>query len=177
VKCSAERAAHALLNAGATDATRHGVGEEQAMRYAFLAALGVVLVGCSSSPLPVQSGEICFRCKRVITDAKLGVQMVNTSGQTSTFRTPGCLARYLKDHGNEARDVFVTDYASGKMIPVSRALFVRAKIDEATGERDYYAYASVNDAVERAKNVTGRVVDWAAVRSAIDSERFAKKGD
>jgi hypothetical protein len=54
---------------------------------------------------------------------------------------------------------------------------VHAKIDENTGERDYYAFATVNDAVERAKDVTGRVVDWAAVRSAIESERFQKKGD
>jgi hypothetical protein len=147
------------------------------MRYAFLAALGLVLVGCSSPPPPpVHAGEICYRCKRVVTDAKLGVQMVSTSGRTETFRTPGCLARYLKDHGSEAKEVFVTDYPSGKMIPVSRALFVRVKIDETTGEGDYYAFGSVNDAVERAKDVTGQVVDWAAVRSAIDSERFAKKG-
>ena len=147
------------------------------MRYVVFAVLGLVLVGCSSTPPPVQSGQVCFRCKRVIADAKLGVQMVNTAGQTSTFRTPGCLARYLADHPNEARDIYVTDYPSGKLFPVSRALFVRGKIDQATGERDYFAFASVNDAVERAKDVTGRVVDWSAIRSALDAEKLEKKSD
>ena len=147
------------------------------MRYALVAVLGVVLAGCSSPPPPVQAGTICFRCKRVITEAKLGVQMVKASGETSTFRTPGCLARYLKDHAKDAKTVFVTDYPTGKLIPVSRALFVRAKIDENTGERDNLAYGDVDDAVARAKELTSQVVDWAAVRSAIESERFEKKGD
>ena len=147
------------------------------MRFASIAVLGLVLVACSSPPPPINAGDVCFRCKRVITDAKLGVELVATGGQTSTFRTPGCLAKYLKDHPAEAKEIFVTDYPTGKLIPVSRALFVNAKIDENTGERDYYAFAKVNDAVERAKDVTGRVVDWAAVRSAIESEKFQKKGD
>jgi hypothetical protein len=145
------------------------------MRFAFIAVLGLVLVACSSPPPPIHAGDVCFRCKRVITDPKLGVELVATGGQTSTFRTPGCLAKYLKDHPGEAKEIFVTDYPTGKLIPVSRALFVHAKIDENTGERDYYAFATVDDAVERAKDVTGRVVDWAAVRSAIESERFQKK--
>jgi hypothetical protein len=147
------------------------------MRSVFLAVLGLSLVGCSSTPPPVQSGQVCFRCKRPITDAKLGVQMINVAGQTSTFRTPGCLARYLADHPTEARDIYVTDYPSGKLFPVSRALFVRGKIDEATTERDYFAFASVNDAVERAKDVTGRIVDWSAVRSGIEAEKLQKKTD
>jgi hypothetical protein len=71
----------------------------------------------------------------------------------------------------------VTDYPSGKLFPVSRALFVRGKIDEATTERDYFAFASVNDAVERAKDVTGRIVDWSAVRSGIEAEKLQKKTD
>jgi hypothetical protein len=147
------------------------------MRYAVVAVLGLVLVACSSPPPAVRAGDTCVGCKRALTDTKLGVQMIGTSGQTSTFHTPGCLARYLKEHPKEAKDIFVTDYPSGKLIPVSRAMFVRAKIDENSGERDYYAFGSVNEAVERAKEVTGRVVDWAAVRSAIESEKFEKKGN
>jgi hypothetical protein len=100
-------------------------------------------------------------------DPKLAVQVVTTSGQISTFRTPGCLATYLKDHSKDAKEIFVTDYPTGKLFPVSRAMFVRAKIDSATGERDFYAYATVDDAVKEAKEVTGKVVDWAAVRSFV----------
>jgi hypothetical protein len=142
------------------------------MRYAFIAALGLLVTACSSAPPPqVQAGEVCFRCKRVITEAKLGVQLITTNGQTSTFRTPGCLAKYLKDHASEAKSVYVTDYPSGKMIPVSRATFVRAKIDQETGERDFYAFGNVTDAVNLAKEVTGTVVDWSAVRSMAASQK------
>jgi hypothetical protein len=149
------------------------------MRFAFSAVLGLglVLVACSSPPPAIHAGDVCVRCKRLIAEPKLAVEMIAANGQASTFRTPGCLAKYLKDHPKEAKGIFVTDYPTGKLIPVSRALFVHGKIDENTGERDYYAFASVNDAVERAKHVTGTVVDWAAVRSAIDSEKFQKKGD
>jgi hypothetical protein len=146
------------------------------MRFASIAVLGLALAACSSPPPEIHAGDVCFRCKRVISEPKLGVELIAAGGQTSTFRTPGCLAKYLKDHPAEAKEIFVTDYPTGKLIPVSRALFVHAKIDENTGERDYYAFATINDAVERAKDVTGRVVDWAAVRTAIESEQ-PKKGD
>jgi hypothetical protein len=43
--------------------------------------------------------------------------------------------------------------------------------DWGLGERDFYAYASVNDAVKQAKDVTGTVVDWAAVRSFAGAEK------
>ena len=138
------------------------------MRYAIAAILGAVLATACSAPLPaIKAGDVCTRCKRTITDPKLGVQVVTTSGQISTFRTPGCLATYLKDHSGDAKEIFVTDYPTGKLFPVSRAMFVRAKIDNATGEHDFYAYATVDDAVKEAKDVTGTVVDWAAVRSFV----------
>jgi hypothetical protein len=119
----------------------------------------------------INAGDVCFRCKRVITDPKFAVEVVTTSGQISTFRTPGCLAKYLKDHSGDVKEIFVTDYPTGKLFPVSRALFVQAKIDRTTGERDFFAYASVNDAVKQAKDVTGTVVDWAAVRSITGAEK------
>ena len=142
------------------------------MRYASIAVLAIVLTACGSAPPPqVRAGDVCFRCKRVVTEAKLGVQMVTTSGQTSTFRTPGCLAKYLKDHSREAKEIYVTDYPTGEMIPVSRATFVGAKIDQETGERDFYAFGNVTEAVNLAKEVTGTVVDWSAVRSMVGSQK------
>lgn len=135
------------------------------MRYAFLAILGIVLTGCSAvHPAQVRAGDVCVRCKRTITQPKLGVRLITTDGQISTFRTPECLAKYLKTHSREAKEVYVTDYPSGEMIPASRATFVRAKIDEKTGERDFYAFGNVNDAAKLAKDVTGMVVDWSAIR-------------
>src|SRR6476646_9820852 len=112
------------------------------MRYAIAAILGAVFVSACSAPLPaIKAGDVCARCKRTIMEPKLGVQVVSTSGAISTFRTPRCLATYLKDHAGEAKEIFVTDYPTGKLFPVSRAMFVRAKIDNATGERDFYAFA------------------------------------
>ncbi|HVL69262.1 MAG TPA: hypothetical protein VM364_18535 [Vicinamibacterales bacterium] len=144
------------------------------MRYALSAVLGITLVACSSAPtVPIRAGDVCHRCGRVITDPKLGVQLITTEGQAQTFRTPACLAKYLQDHKGGVKAIYVTDYPSGRMLPVTGAMFVRATIDEQTGERDFFAYRSVGDAAARARDEFSAVVDWSTVRAVVAA---AKKG-
>jgi hypothetical protein len=137
------------------------------MRYAISVVLGLTMVGCSSyEPPAVKAGDVCFRCARVVTDAKLGVQMLRENGQLSTFRTPACLATYLQDNEKVAvKTIYVTDYESGEMFPVASAKFVRVTIDPKSHERDFYAFKSSNAAAKfAAEHYTG-VVDWSAIRT------------
>jgi hypothetical protein len=136
------------------------------MRYAVVGiVLGLALSACTSAPVAIQSGATCFGCDRTITDTRFGAQLVRTSGDTSTFRTPGCLARYLRDHAESVRAIYVTDYDSGKLIPVSGALFVPARVEDETGERAFYAFRSLPAATTRAEEEFSSVIDWSKVRT------------
>jgi hypothetical protein len=137
------------------------------MRHAVVGIiLGLALAACSSTQSrAIQSGEPCFGCDRTITDTSFGVQLVRPSGEASTFRTPGCLARHLRDHPESVKAIYVTDYTTGRLIPVSRALFVPARIEDNTGERAFYAFGSLAAATSRAEEEFSAVIDWAKVRS------------
>jgi len=105
------------------------------------AVTAFVLTSCSSiTPVKVNAGEQCFRCRRAILDERLAGETIDRNGFVSKFRAPGCMAKYLAAHPNETGTVFVTDYATGKMISPEQAFFVPVVLDRNTGERDYRAY-------------------------------------
>jgi hypothetical protein len=105
-----------------------------------LTALAMFFSGACSSitPLPIHTGDLCFRCKRPIAETRLAAQTIG-GGLASNFRTPGCLAKYLADHPAERNVVFVSDYAGGKMMRAESAVFVPT-LNRDNGERDYMAF-------------------------------------
>jgi len=128
-----------------------------------IAVIGALLVSACSSvtPFPIRTGDVCFRCRRVISDERLGAETVG-GGLASKFRAPGCLARYLADHPNDTSAVFVTDYTSGKFVSAENAFFVQT-MDRNTGERDYIAYKDRAAAGAEAFSRRTSAVTWAAV--------------
>jgi hypothetical protein len=145
------------------------------MRYALSAILGIALVACSSvQPVQIHAGDICAGCKRPITEPKLGAELLADDGTAAVFGAPGCLANYLKDHSLDGRSILVTDYATGEFISVANALFVKAKIDEVSGERDFYAFRKAADASKFAEDKVSAVIDWSAVRQQAAAKTKAK---
>ena len=146
------------------------------MRYAFSAILGLALLGCSGAdPVPIQAGDTCAHCDRIVSEPRLGAELVGTDGQISKFHSPGCLADYLTAYKGGIKDIFVTDYDSGKLFSVQTALFVRDRIDEETGERDYLAFRSATAAGTYAREHSSAAVDWAAVRTLAAGAKNKKK--
>ena len=144
------------------------------MRYTFIAILSVAAVACGSlQPVPIRAGDACFRCARVITEARLVAQLITTNGERSSFRTPACLAKYLQNHDASVKAIFVTDHPSGTMIAVTNATFVRVIVDHQTGERDFFAFRSVTDAAMRAADARSAAVDWSTVRTLVGTEKGA----
>ncbi|MBI4477646.1 MAG: nitrous oxide reductase accessory protein NosL [Acidobacteria bacterium] len=130
-----------------------------------LFGLGVVLIACSSvQPVPIKHGATCYRCRRPIEDLKMAAEIIDQNHQVYTYRTAGCMAKYLTEHAEEnPLAVFVTDSVSGKMLNATSALYVRATVDPRTSERDFVAFSNVQQAVAFARDNNGSAIDWAAV--------------
>jgi hypothetical protein len=137
------------------------------MRWLIVAA-GVLAVGCSSvKPLPVVSGDRCFRCQRPIDDLKLAGEMIDEGGHAFKFRSPGCMAKYLAEHpGEHYKGLFVTDHNTGKFIKASDATFARVPLSRISVEKDYVAFGHAEDAEALAKQENGTTMAWDAVLAA-----------
>ena len=145
---------------------------------ASLIAIGL-LAGCSPiKPLAVRAGDVCFRCHRTISQTRLAAELVDENRRAFSFKTAGCLAKYLAENPGDDRLVFVTDYKSGKMMRAGSALFVRNTIDERTQELDFYAFRSRDEAIAYAKTVNSSVVDWLTVmqQARVEQANAGKRG-
>ena len=135
-------------------------------RIVVLSLVPLVLLSCSAiAPVKINAGDQCFRCRRTIVDTRLAAEKIE-GGFVSTYRAPGCMAKYLVAHPDETGRAFVTDYATGKMISPDHAVFVRVVMDRHTMERDYRAYKLRADADTAAAELGTTPVDWPTVLSS-----------
>ena len=127
-----------------------------------LASLALVSCTATIAPVKINAGDQCFRCRRIIADTRLATEQIQ-GGLTSKYRAPGCMAKYLVAHPDEGGTLFVTDYATGKMIRPAEAIFVPALLDSLTGESDYRAYKDSADASAPARELATTLGDWQTV--------------
>lgn len=128
-------------------------------------AVMLLATACSSiHPAPVQVGDRCFRCKRVISDVRVAAEYVDEMNMPVVFRSSGCMAKYLHAHPAEKATIFVTDYKTGRMVEADDAWFVPTQLaapDGRTQEDDYLAFASRKEAQAAAGRAT--IVRWQRV--------------
>ncbi len=129
---------------------------------AFLSAVYIVLGFRPAPPDSIGAGEVCYRCRRVIADARLAAEMMDRNLPTK-YKTAGCMARYVAAHPRTGSRYYVTDYPSGALIGADRAYFVPTLINENTGERDYKAFVSKAMAAQVALVTGSDVVNWTTV--------------
>ena len=134
------------------------------MRRLLFGAIAMSVVACSSiTPVKVQSGEVCYRCRRVISDTRMAAETID--GRVIwKFKSSGCVAKYLADHPQDRSVVFVTDYKTGNMVPPDSARFVRT-ISRDNGEVDYIAYRDRAAADAEAFSRGTKTLSWADVLS------------
>ena len=136
------------------------------MRTTCLALLSVGVLSCSSvAPIKVATGEQCFRCRRPIIDTRFATETIegDRTRIVSKFRGPGCMAKYLAAHPTEEAVIFVTDYASGRMIAPAEAFYVIETVDRNTRETEYRAYGREADAKAAATQLNTTLVSWNSV--------------
>jgi hypothetical protein len=126
--------------------------------------LSVVMISCTSvAPVKIVAGDQCFRCKRSIHDERIAAERIDGNYFAAKFRGPGCMAKYIVVHPDPGASVFVTDYASGKLIAPGNALFVPVVVDRQTNESEYRAYRQQADAEAAAVDLHATPLTWDAV--------------
>ena len=132
------------------------------MKRLLLGAAMVSIWACNSAlPVKVEGGEVCYRCRRVIADARLAAETLDGK-LVWKFRSTGCVSKYLADHPRDASIVFVTDYKTGKLVQPDRATFVPT-VDRNTGEKDFIAFTDRAAASAEAYSRGVKPVDWNGV--------------
>jgi hypothetical protein len=135
-----------------------------AARTVCVGLLSVFVAACTSvAPVKITAGDQCFRCRRIIADERVATETIDTNGFVAKFRGPGCMAKYIVAHPDDKAIVFVTDYATGKMMPPADALYVPVILDRNNGDSDYRAYRQQADADAVAAELQTTPLHWDAV--------------
>ncbi len=114
------------------------------------------------SPDTIYEGDVCFKCRRAIDDARMAAETLDRQLPTK-YRSPGCMAAYLATHHDADTRGFVTDYVSGRLINAERAFYVPVLVNDKTGERDFRAFHSPDAAREAARELKSDVLNWKAL--------------
>jgi hypothetical protein len=128
----------------------------------FIFAIYVFLGFRPAPPQTIAQGEICYRCHRVIVNARLGAEIMDRNLPTK-YKTAGCMATYVAAHPSDVSRYYVTDFVSGGLIEAEHAFFVPVVINEKTNERDFRAYLSRGMADIAAQVLGVEVVRWNAL--------------
>ncbi len=121
---------------------------------------------------PIDAGDICTRCKRIIFERHVAAEIVpGHDAEPLKFRTVRCMLTYLQKNTGPVKDVYVVDYPSGRLVAAEDATFVAVPIDLRTGianygvgDIDYLAFRSAHDAEHVAGEYGINTQDWASVR-------------
>ena len=125
---------------------------------------GLLLVAACSSvaPIPIKDGDVCYRCRQLITDPNIAGELLGQRGIATTFGSAGCLSQYLAEHSNDTSTAFVADNISGRLTPVANLLFVPT-VNRSNGERIYKAFLKKEVAEQVAKESNATTMTWQQV--------------
>lgn len=120
-------------------------------------------VSCQRAPESIAEGEICHRCRRVITEDRLAGEIL-TPDVPLKYKAPLCMARFVVSTplSNRAR-ILVTDFPTGAMIPANRAWYVPIVVNSHAHEAEYRAYRTRRMAEQAADELGVRTVRWDSV--------------
>ena len=140
-----------------------GRGLAATLAWAFFASAVFLAVSCQRTPESIAEGEVCHRCRRVITEDRLAGEIL-TPDVPLKYKAPLCMARFVVSTplSDRAR-ILVTDFATGALISADRAWYVPIVVNSRTGEAEYRAYRMRQAADEAADGLGVRTVRWDSV--------------
>ncbi len=146
------------------------------MRRLLLVGLVALIAACAPpKTTEIRTGDVCYRCRRTITDPKLAGELVEESGMAFKFRTVHCMAQYIATQGADLDaqgTFFATDFPTGRLIQADRATYVLTTINDMTNEVDFKAYANAEAAKAAATAGATQTHDWTYVLKTGQQERL-----
>ncbi len=139
---------------------------------AFIFAVYVFLGFRPAPPQTIGEGEVCYKCRKVITNHKLAAEIMDRNLPTK-YKTAGCMAAYVANHPSSKSRYYVTDFVSGGLIEAEHAFFVPVLINDTTGERDYRAYYSHGMADIAAQVLGVPVMRWDDILAKVKAQAQA----
>jgi nitrous oxide reductase accessory protein NosL len=130
-----------------------------------IALVALLAAGCSTvTPLPITAADLCFNCRRPISDPSLAGEVITQTSQALKFKTTACMMRFLKENPDTAKVVYVTDYTTGRLIRATSATFVPFVMVEGYKKTpDYLAFYAPESAAEAARQHNSTPIKWAQV--------------
>ena len=97
------------------------------MRTIAIIFVALLAAGCSSAaPLPITGSDVCFNCRRPISDPAMAGEVITSTNQALTFKSTACMVHWMRanpEAANTAKAIYVTDYTTGRIIKAtSRSL-------------------------------------------------------
>lgn len=138
------------------------------MRVVAIAFVALLAVGCSSAaPLPITGADVCFNCRRPISDPALAGQVITNTNQALKFKSTACMVRWMKENpeaAGTAKAIYVTDYTTGRIIKATSATFVPfVLVERYTKTQDYIAFHAPQNAAAAAAEHKSTPVRWQQV--------------
>lgn len=126
------------------------------------------LLGCSSGmPQPVTidtANDSCTYCRMIVSDVRLGAQIVTPGEDSRVFDDLGCLRDYLEAHplASEAV-VYVADHLTAAWVPAHAALYTKSTSRATPMASGLLAHADARSRDADVAAVGGQPVDVATL--------------
>jgi copper chaperone NosL len=98
------------------------------MRNTSLGLAVLLLASCQRAPRPLVAGvDACDYCRMTVSDTRFGGEIQSRTGKISTFDAVECLASFhiAATDRDDVRAAWVSDFESGRLVPVDSAVFLR----------------------------------------------------
>ena len=131
------------------------------------------LAACERAPRELVVGvDACDYCRMTVSDTRFGGEIQSRTGKIHTFDAIECLASFHLSAGDDARNAWVSDFESGRLVPVDRAIFLRdGRVISPMG-RALVAFAPEH-AVRLEERFGGQRMSWTAVRESLRERSLA----
>ncbi len=145
-------------------------------RVGMILALAVAAgAACQRVPRPLIAGsDACDFCRMTISDVRFGAELQLTTGKLYTFDAIECLASFhlAQEPQGNVRAAWVTDFESGRFVPVDSAVFLAGGSLHSPMGRGLVAFAP--GAIESAsRRYGGEALAWNEVLALMKRERLS----
>jgi hypothetical protein len=121
-----------------------------------------------ANPIPERyevSGQPCAHCHLEVASSRHGGQLTTAAGETLTFASAECMARYVSGDSPAASSVkaiLVADYVHGnRLLPVDNARFLHSRNVDSPGGVGLVAFQNDEDLAYNMRfSLDGQVLTW-----------------